>query len=317
MNRGESYRLAWDDVCFTTAYAPQLFSGEFLFQSQLAGRRACTMRSLDVNNIAIKEELGKGGFGSVFLAKHGSCDIVLKKMMRTPSHRLEGVAKREYDLSSRLKHPNLVRMRHSFDTQTDHCLVMDVVEGIDLFRFMEAHDFSPIDEILFRKAFKGLCKGLEHSHTKGVAHLDIKPENIMVGDGGHLTLIDFGLATDSINCSSYRGSPEYAAPEVWRRTPYNPFCADVWSLGVVLYVGLTGCSPFAEDCAASTMTQTPKLEWPIELDISMRVKELVQWMMEYRPEDRPTVKDILNHKWLMKKSLLARISPRLTRKNQA
>ncbi|PRP88211.1 Protein kinase domain containing protein [Planoprotostelium fungivorum] len=124
--------------------------------------------------------------------------------------------------------------------------------------------------------FKGVARGLEHSHRQGIAHLDIKPENIMVGKDGHLTLIDFGLAAKTLGlCHQFSGSADYASPEVWRNMPFEPSCSDVWSLGIILHILLTGCLPF--DPAQVQRTRvSPDVYWPKDIDVSADAREKTQ-----------------------------------------
>ncbi|PRP78135.1 sperm motility kinase Y-like [Planoprotostelium fungivorum] len=262
--------------------------------------------TIDNSQLKIKERVGRGGYGTVFRATVGETgEVVVKTLMRTPSHSLEGVARKEFNFGMKLKHPNLVRMRGSFDTATDHCLIMDLVEGCNLFDYMEQNSFSSFSENRAKKMFKGLAKvgsspsaGLHHSHKTGVAHLDIKPENIMVGKDDHLTLIDFGLAAETLGlCHQFNGSVDYASPEVWRKMPFEPACSDVWSLGIVLHILLTGCLPF-DPAAVPRMRVQPDFYWPEDIDVSEDAKELVKWMLELKPMARPTMKEVLNHKWL-------------------
>ncbi|PRP81285.1 Protein kinase domain containing protein [Planoprotostelium fungivorum] len=239
-----------------------------------------------------------GGYGTVYRASTGETDFILKKMNKTATRSTEEIARREYNAGMRLKHPNLVRMRAKFETTTDHCLVMDVVEGCNLFDFLQEESFGHFSENRTRKMFKGLAKGLEHSHKQGIAHLDIKPENIMVGKDDHLTLIDFGLATETLDlCHQFEGSPDYASPEVWRKMPFEPASSDVWSLGIVLHILLTGCLPF-DPTEVPRMRVQPDLYWPEDIDVSDDAKELVGWMLELKPMARPTMKEVLSHRWL-------------------
>ncbi|PRP81548.1 NUAK family SNF1-like kinase 1-like [Planoprotostelium fungivorum] len=248
--------------------------------------------------LRIKERVGKGGYGTVFRASDGGNDVILKTMLRTPSRSTEEVARKEYDFGMKLKHPNIVRMRGSFDTETDHCLIMDVVDGCNLFDHLEKNSFGHFPESKVKKMFKGLARGLEHSHRQGIAHLDIKPENVMVGKADHLTLIDFGLAAETLGlCHQFKGSADYASPEVWRNMPFEPACSDVWSLGIVLHILLTGCLPF-DPSEVMDMRVRPDLYWPEFVDVSDDAKELVQWMLELKPLARPTMKEVLNHRWL-------------------
>ncbi|PRP81320.1 CAMK/CAMKL/MELK protein kinase [Planoprotostelium fungivorum] len=280
-------------------------------------RHTSSMKQIDNSTLQIRERVGKGitrvyeetqvltvtgGYGTVFRATVGETDVILKTMMKTPSRSTEKVARKEYDFGMKLKHPNLVRMRGSFDTETDHCLIMDIVDGCNLFDFLEKNSFCHFAESRVKKMFKGLARGLEHSHTQGIAHLDIKPENIMVGKDDHLTLIDFGLAAHTLGlCHQFKGSADYASPEVWRNMPFEPASSDVWSLGIVLHILLTGCLPF-DPAKVPHMRVQPDLYWPEDIEVSDDAKELVGWMLQLKPLARPTMKEILSHRWL-KRSL--------------
>ncbi|PRP78140.1 Protein kinase domain containing protein [Planoprotostelium fungivorum] len=257
------------------------------------------MREVEHNKLQIREVVGKGGFGTIYRASDGvTSNLILKTMMKTPSRSMEPVARKEYDFGMKLKHPNLVRMRGSFDTATDHCLVMDLVEGCNLFDHMQKNSLGYFVENRAKRMFKGLAKGLHHSHKFGVAHLDIKPENIMVGKDDHLTLIDFGLAAETLGlCHQFSGSADYASPEVWRNMPFEPACSDVWSLGIVLHILLTGCLPFNPKGVPNMRVQ-PDLFWPEDVNVSDDAKELVGWMLELKPMARPTMREVLNHRWL-------------------
>ncbi|PRP81289.1 Protein kinase domain containing protein [Planoprotostelium fungivorum] len=256
------------------------------------------MRQIENRQLQIREMIGRGGYATVFRASMGEIDVTLKTMMKTPSSSSEELARKEYDFGMKLKHPNLVRMRGSFDTDTDHCLVMDFVEGCDLFDYLHNHPRGHLTENWVKKMFKGLAKGLEHSHKQGIAHLDIKPENIMVGKDDHLTLIDFGLAAHTLGlCHQFKGSADYASPEVWKRIPFKPACSDVWSLGIVLHILLTGCLPFNPEDVPHMRVQ-PDLYWPEGIDVSDDAKELVGWMLELKPLARPTMKEVVHHRWL-------------------
>ncbi|PRP78153.1 Protein kinase domain containing protein [Planoprotostelium fungivorum] len=287
------------------------------------------MRQIHNDALSIKERVGKGakdhlvkklnadfsagGCGTIYRASSGDTDVILKTMMKTPSRSMEPVARKEYDFGMKLKHPNLVRMRGSFDTATDHCLVMDLVEGCNLYDYLQKNSYGHMAESRVKKMFRGIAKGnfypstnlyrpnspgLEHSHRQGIAHLDIKPENIMVGKDDHLTLIDFGLAAETLGlCHQFSGSADYASPEVWRNIPFEPACSDVWSLGIVLHILLTGCLPF-NPTEVPDMRVQPDLYWPEDIDVSDDAKELVRWMLELKPMARPTMKEVLNHRWL-------------------
>ncbi|PRP86087.1 aldose 1-epimerase [Planoprotostelium fungivorum] len=236
-----------------------------------------------------------GGFGCVYRAKSDDRDVIIKTVRKTRYS--QAMVDREYSLGVKLDHPHVVKTRSRFESKEEHCLVMDLVEGENLFQYLVQNGFCGVEESRAKKMFRGLSKGLEHCHSRGIAHMDIKPENIMVSRGSHLTLIDFGLAVESTpRCDQYLGSPDYVAPEVWRGFPFDPCASDVWSLGVVLFIALTGGLPFDPN-SVKFMRATPELNWTQDAEISDDVRELVEWMLEVRPLARPTMKEVLSHKW--------------------
>ncbi|PRP86993.1 kinase [Planoprotostelium fungivorum] len=288
-------------------------SGEGKYRPQNQSQTRKEMVQTDAK-LTIVEELEEGAFGKVFRANMGDKDVVLKSVSRAINHSQETVQK-EYAFGMKLKHPNLIKMRSTFDTPDSHCLVMDLIEGVNFFQLVEDNGFRAIPETRVIKIFRGLAKGLEYSHSMGVAHMDIKLENIMLSSDDHVTLIDFGLAVEGTTCEQYRGSPDYASPERWMDQPYDTKPSDVWSLGVVLFVLLTGSMPFeSSEYVAKMKESTKSFPWPRGVEISQDVKELCASMLEYNPADRPTMKEVLKHKWLSKPTLLQRLSPKLSRR---
>lgn len=123
---------------------------------------------------------------------------------------------------------------------------MEYCKGGDLFdRISKGGVFS---EPHGARLCLSLCEALLHCHRQGVMHRDVKPENILLMDGGsdaRIKLVDFGIATffqEGVLLSDSIGTPEYMAPEVWNER-YGPE-VDVWSAGVVLYIAMSGVPPF-------------------------------------------------------------------------
>jgi 5'-AMP-activated protein kinase catalytic alpha subunit len=96
-----------------------------------------------------------------------------------------------------------------------------------------------------KKYFREVLEGVDYCHRKGICHRDLKPENILIDDQGHVKLIDFGFSANSrIPLTNFCGTPAYMCPELVRKLPYNGAKADVWALGVILYLLLVGAFPF-------------------------------------------------------------------------
>lgn len=93
--------------------------------------------------------------------------------------------------------------------------------------------------------FKQILKGIAYCHNKGVCHRDLKPENVLIDEHGEIKIIDFGFSANSKTMlNNYCGTPAYMAPEIIKKQPYNGAKADIWSLGVILYLMMVGTLPF-------------------------------------------------------------------------
>lgn len=186
------------------------------------------------------------------------------------------------------------------------CFSKNNDKGSDLFSFLEARDFEPFPEAEARNIFVQLLDAVSYCHSNGIVHFDIKIENIMYNPVTKLvTLIDFGLCEfitkeNQGMFSKCAGSLDYCAPELMKRGPkFFGTNADVFSLGVVLFVLLTGCLPF--DLKLRLKAALNGLRHPfIEFvgDLSETSKGLLKAMLEPNPAYRIDLKSIYQHSWL-------------------
>ena len=181
--------------------------------------------------------------------------------------------------------------------------------GKNLFELYKDRKFVAFNETDSRKIFTQLARAVSLSHKKGIAHLDIKLDNIMINPETFSTkLIDFGLCNfaNKINNGifTYRvGSEEYWSPEMVAEevTPYCGFKVDVWCLGMVLYCLLNASFPFdPKKRTSSVRTTGVHPTFRFFQPISTSAQDLIRKMLEVNPEERLSMPQVMNHPWMKK-----------------
>jgi tetratricopeptide (TPR) repeat protein len=209
-----------------------------------------------VDRYRIVREIGRGGMGAVYLAERADEQYekrvaikLIKRGMDTES--VLRHFRNERQILASFDHPNIARL---FDGGTTEdglpYFVMEYVEGVPIEKYCQAHRLSLIERL---KLFREVCAAVIYAHRHTVIHRDIKPSNILVTSEGTPKLLDFGIAKilqpgagpeALMTMTGVRPmTPEYASPEQVRGEPVTT-ASDVYSLGVVLYEVLTGCSPY-------------------------------------------------------------------------
>ena len=197
----------------------------------------------------IQKVLGRGGFGVVYLARDTQLDrsVALKVPRRERFQTAEEFETfiEEARKAANLNHPSLVAV---YDVQEENGLpyiVQEYIDGENLASIIETE--APIPQEAAAKVVLDVAAGLAHVHSKGIQHLDVKPQNILVARSGRAMLSDFGLAInddEKWTCGG-RGTLIYMAPEQLKAdSPQFDGRTDIWSLGVVLYEMLTKHRPF-------------------------------------------------------------------------
>lgn len=248
--------------------------------------------------------LGEGSFGQIKLAKRQSdgSEVVIKMIKRTPD-RLR-LIENEVEAGRKLKHPGIVDFVDYIETTETSFIILEYIEGTDLFDLLSSRGFSPVPEGTARRMFKSLAKAVRFSHRKGIAHLDLKAENVLVTSKGDLKLIDFGLCnpiSPKKQCQQWVGSPDYASPQILLRQPFSETKADVWSLGVILFIILVGQIPFDRDerYQALQVGRHPIVRWE-ELSVALHpdAVDLLSRMLDVDSNSRISMGEVVNHKWV-------------------
>lgn len=212
---------------------------------------------------------------------------------------------REIAVMKLLEHPNIVRLFDVWENSNELYLIMEYVEGGELFHYVEQRKGLPEDETII--IFRQIIAALLYCHGMHICHRDLKPENILL-DPDQLTvkLIDFGMAAlqaDGKMLSTPCGSPHYAAPEVVSTKPYDGKQADVWSCGVILYVMLTGTTPYnygQEGDIRLLFRDIARAKYYMPPDLSNEAKDLIRRIFVPDPKYRITMDELWDHPLLHK-----------------
>jgi len=259
------------------------------------------------------EELGKGKFGVVYSCERLSDHVELasKFIKKTPTSKKE--VTREIEMMNFLHHKRLISLYDAFETDKEMIVIMELVTGGELFEKVVEEDNLTEKQVI--RYTKQVLYGLQHMHNKSMVHLDLKPENILcLGNGRpgyeELKLIDFGMTrvvTEAGDEIDMCGTAEFVAPEVINYVPVT-VKADMWSMGVITYVLLSGLSPFMGEDDNETLANVTACDYDFEDDedddepvfehLSDDCKQFIQDLLVLDASKRLSVDQALNHKWL-------------------
>lgn len=252
-------------------------------------------------------EIGSGGYGKVFVAKDREVKdrlVAIKKVIIFDDEKKVAFMK-EAQIMKELDHPNICKLLETYEQGKFMFFVMEYCEGREVFDRIMEH--GSITEATTADIVKQCASALKYAHNRGIAHRDMKPENICFCtndvSNNHVKVIDWGLGFyfGQARMSSAVGSLTYAAPEVLEaRDVYTSSC-DMWSLGVVTYVMLCGKPPFwgnyAEQLKRMKQEQYPMKDSTWQ-QISPAAKILIRGLLKADPKKRLPLDAVLNHEWL-------------------
>ncbi|GET90495.1 serine/threonine protein kinase, putative [Leishmania tarentolae] len=255
-----------------------------------------------IGSYVIGETIGRGSFGKVKKGRHVHTGeyvaIKILNRQKLKSANMDKKIHREIEILQLFSHPNICRLYEVISTPTDMYLIMEYVEGGELYDYIVQK--GRVRESEARYIFQQIVCAIEYCHHFRVVHRDLKPENILLGAGLQVKLIDFGLSNitkDGEFLATSCGSPNYAAPEVISGKLYFGPEVDVWSCGVVLYALLCGCLPFDEDSIPLLFSKIKKGKYIIPSSMQTGPRELIQQILVVDPLVRLTVPQIRDNPW--------------------
>ncbi|OBA22951.1 Pkinase-domain-containing protein [Metschnikowia bicuspidata var. bicuspidata NRRL YB-4993] len=258
--------------------------------------------------------LGRGATGRVLLGVHQTTGqkaavkvvskLDLNEDYEQPQDRKGGLPygiEREIIIMKLLTHPNVLRLYDVWETSKALYLVLEYVEGGELFDLLVER--GPLEEQEAVKYFRQIILGTAYCHALGICHRDLKPENLLLDSSLNVKLADFGMAALESNgklLETSCGSPHYAAPEIVSGLKYHGAASDVWSCGVILFALLTGRLPFDDENIRNLLLKVQAGNFEMPLEISPEAQDLIWKMLTVDPMERLTTSDVLSHRLLAK-----------------
>ncbi|XP_066239829.1 serine/threonine-protein kinase Nek3 isoform X4 [Saccopteryx leptura] len=205
-----------------------------------------------MDGYTILRVIGEGSFGRALLVQQESSDqmFAMKEIRLPKSFSATQDSRKEAVLLAKMKHPNIVAFKESFEAEGHLYIVMEYCDGGDLMQKIQHRKGKLFPENMILNWFTQMCLGVNHIHKKHVLHRDIKSKNIFLTQNGKVKLGDFGsarlLSSPMAFACTYVGTPYYVPPEIWESMPYNNK-SDIWSLGCILYELCTLKHPQGEE----------------------------------------------------------------------
>ena len=260
----------------------------------------------------VKEKLGNGKFGLVKLGinkqtkEKVAIKIMNKKKMDTSDIEL---MRTEIEILKICQHPNIIRLYDIFENIDYIYIIMEYCPGGDLFSYLEKRKFQ-LPEVRSAIIMNKMCEAVFYFQSYfGVIHRDLKPENILMtssDDDADIRILDFGLSkisTPNEKCTEPYGTLTYCAPEIILDEPYNKE-VDMWSLGVMTYLMISGRLPFnAEDenkIARQIAFGEPDFNSDCWKKVSKECINFIKRLLEKDPKKRMNIGDALKHDWFKK-----------------
>ncbi|XP_028328065.1 myosin light chain kinase 2, skeletal/cardiac muscle-like isoform X2 [Gouania willdenowi] len=267
-----------------------------------------------------QEVLGGGRFGQVHKCVENSSGLSMAaKVIKARSQKEKEVVKNEIQVMNNLDHANLIQLYAAYESRNDIILVLEYVGGGELFDRIidENYTLMELDALVF---IRQICDGLQHMHKMSILHLDLKPENILCVSRvtNKIKIIDFGLARVYKPREKLKvnfGTPEFLAPEIINYD-FVSFNTDMWSLGVITYMLLSGLCPFLGDDDNETLNNILACQWNFEeqefVDTSEEAKDFISRLLIVNRSWRMGACEALRHPWLSDSVLHHRLHTKKT-----
>ncbi|XP_053281522.1 NUAK family SNF1-like kinase 1 [Pleuronectes platessa] len=281
-------------------------------EMEAAGRAATSSAPMEVkkhqhkhnlkHRYEVMQTLGQGTYGKVKKAvERSSLNTVAIKSIRKEriTDDLDKIhIQREIEITSSLRHANIIRFHEVFESRDKIVIVMEYASRGELYDYIQER--RRLAETEARSIFRQITSAVHYCHKNGVVHRDLKLENILLDQDFNVKLADFGLSNHfqrGTLLQTYCGSPLYAAPEIVKGLPYQGPEVDCWALGVLLYALVYSSMPF-DGASHSMLTERISQGRYHRPNPPSDACALIDWLLTVRVDERATIEDVANHWWV-------------------
>ncbi|KIO29271.1 hypothetical protein M407DRAFT_228293 [Tulasnella calospora MUT 4182] len=262
-------------------------------------------REWSLTDFDIGRPLGKGKFGRVYMVRtktEPKFVIALKCLYKKEiiSARVEVQTRREVEIQSNLRHPNVLRLYGFFHDDKRIFLMLEFAAKGELYKQLQKQ--GSFSDRRSSRYIDQMTDALKYLHSKHVIHRDIKPENLLLGLDGELKIADFGWSVHAPgnNRNTLCGTPDYLPPEMVEGKPHNER-VDHWALGVLAYEFVCGGPPFEDPRGRSaTYKRIARVDYSLPSHMSPESRDFVARLLRYDPADRMALSIAANHPWILK-----------------
>uniref|UniRef100_A0A3B1JPX1 Protein kinase domain-containing protein n=1 Tax=Astyanax mexicanus TaxID=7994 RepID=A0A3B1JPX1_ASTMX len=259
------------------------------------------------NKYMIAEELGHGQYGIV----HRCVEVSSEKTFMAKFVKVRGadqaIVKKEIATLNLARHKNFLILHESFDSPEELVMIYEFISGVDIFERISTANFE-LNERVIVNYIRQVCEALEYLHSKSYGHFDIRPENIVYTTrrGTTVKIIELGQSrhlTPGDQIKIQYTAAEYCAPEIHQNEMVSTV-TDMWSVGVLVYVLLSGLNPFIAETNQQTIDNISNAEYSFEdesfKDVSVEAMDFIDRLLTKDRKHRMTAAEALNHPWLTK-----------------
>ena len=260
----------------------------------------------DIFQYQIKGKIGEGMFGKVKLGIHlftkEKVAIKIFDKGKIKNEKEQEYIEREISILKKLNHYNIIKLYNIIHSENFIFLIQEYVPNGELLHFLENSENLNLSEKDICKIYQQIISGIEYLHEVGIAHRDLKLENILLNFKNDIKIIDFGLSNkynkdnDELLQSSC-GSPCYAAPEMIRGTKYHGLDTDIWSSGIILYLMLCKSFPFNDKNNSKLYQKILGGKFSLPSYLSNEAKDLLIKLLKVNPNERIKLNEIKKHPW--------------------
>ena len=258
---------------------------------------------LRVGMYDLEKTLGKGNFAIVKLGLHRltKTKVAVKIVNKCElDHDNLNKISREIEIMRTLSHPNIIKLYQVMESDTFMYIITEYATNGEIFDWLVTH--KKMTECQAAVTFSQILAAVSYCHRHGVVHRDLKAENLLLDHEGNIKLADFGFSNyykDGDPLSTWCGSPPYAAPELFEGRHYDGPKADIWSLGVILYVLVSGSLPFDGQTLQDLRSRIVSCQYRIPYFLSSDCEHLIRGLLVVNPSKRMSLDFIARHRWLV------------------